>query len=104
MADLSWGPFDCAFERVGRLPANAGGGRPATSSLPILFGISIDSACGEGFDVELAIEPGRSALEAATLRCLFAALRSTLPGSWRASAPATEGTRADRRFTGAALV
>jgi hypothetical protein len=97
MADLSWGPFDCASERVGPLPANAGGARSAT------FSASVRSTCGDDSDGELDVEPGRWALETPTLLSFALGVLSTLPGSRRASAPAPAPPGIDRRFTGAVL-
>src|SRR4051812_36739687 len=104
MVDLSWGPFDCAFERVGPPQANAGGLRSTTTSLLISIDISGASMRGDGSGLELDAEPGRSVLRAATVpRFFFGGSHSTLSGSPRASAPAPTVTRLDRRFDGAAL-
>jgi hypothetical protein len=103
MVDLSWGPFDCAFERVGPPSAKAGGQRSTTSFGLISLVVSTSSKCDDSLDLELDVEPGRSLTGTEALPDFFATWRLTLPDSRRASAPATDAAGVDRRVTGAAL-
>jgi hypothetical protein len=65
MADLSWAPCDCAFERVGPSPAKLAGWRSATF-LPSAFGaLSRTSADGSGEVLALDLDFGQGVLASA---------------------------------------